>query len=334
MPQMRSGCSRLHRMSLLRSWQPAPAGFKHVVSVSLGASKRNAREEISVLGQPFILERIGTDGDAKQAAELFRALDGRVDAFGLGGADLYVIAAGRRYTFNNVRKLVANAKITPVLDGSGLKNTLEREAVAQLDPLLNWRMQKVLMVSAVDRFGMAEALAQAGADVVYGDIVFGLNLDIPLRSLAALRRIAHLALPVITQLPQDWFYPTGAKQDSSVQGKGTRYYAWADVIAGDTHYAKRYAPHDLRGKTILTQTITEADRVWMKERGVARLITTTPRIGSRNFATNVLEAFFVALSGKREALSEQEYLHYIRELGFRPEINELTGTSGSGIHSR
>lgn len=308
---------------LLSGWRPAPPGFKHVVSVSLGGSKRNAREEIHVLGQPFVLERIGTDGDARAAAALFQGLDGRVDAFGLGGADLYVIAAGRRYSFDNVRKLVAHAKITPVLDGSGLKNTLERDAIAQLDPLLNWRTRKVLMVSAVDRFGMAEALAQHGADVVYGDIVFGLNVDVPLRSLPALRRVARLALPAITKLPQDWFYPTGAKQETSVAGKGTRYYAWADVIAGDTHYAKRYAPRDLHGKTILTQTITEADRGWMRERGVARLITTTPRMGSRNFATNVLEAFFVALSGKRGALSEEEYLRYIREVGFRPEINEL-----------
>ncbi|WP_180970028.1 quinate 5-dehydrogenase [Deinococcus planocerae] len=308
---------------LLSGWHPAPAGFKHVVSVSLGNSKRNAREEMSVLGQPFVLERIGTDGDARRAAALFQALDGRVDAFGLGGADLYVIADGRRYTFGNVRKLVSHAKITPVLDGSGLKNTLERDAVAQLDPVLNWRTRRVLMVSAVDRFGMAEALSEHGADVVYGDIVFGLNLNVPLRSIGALRRVARLALPAITKLPQDWFYPTGDKQETSVEGQGTRLYAWADVIAGDTHYAKRYAPRDLIGKTILTQTITEADRAWMKERGVARLITTTPRIGSRNFATNVLEAFFVALSGKREALSEEEYLRFVREVGFRPEINEL-----------
>lgn len=307
----------------LRDWQPAPPGYKHVVSISLGGSKRNAREEIEVLGQPFVLERLGTDGDARQAAGLFEALDGRVDAFGLGGADLYVLADGRRYTFNNVRKLVAHARQTPVLDGSGLKNTLERHATAQLDAELNWQTQRVLMVSAVDRFGMAEALAVAGADVVYGDLIFGLNLDFPIRSLDALRRAARLLLPPLTTLPQDWFYPTGDKQNESVQGKGTRYYAWADVIAGDTHFAKRYAPHDLSGKTVLTQTITEADRDWMKDRGVARLITTTPRIGSRNFATNVLEAFFVTLSGKREALTPEEYLHYIEQVGFRPEINQL-----------
>ncbi|MCP2013126.1 hypothetical protein L1280_000254 [Deinococcus sp. HSC-46F16] len=307
----------------LSGWQPAPPGFKHVVSVSLGNSSRNAREELTVLGQPFVLERLGTDGDVKKAAALFASLDGRVDAFGLGGADLYLFADGRRYTFSNVRKLVSHARLTPVLDGSGLKNTLERDAIAQLDPVVGWRGQRVLMVSAVDRFGMAEALAGAGADVVYGDLVFGLNVNVPLRSIGALRRLARLALPALTRLPQDWFYPTGDKQNSSVQGQGTRYYAWADVIAGDTHYAKRYAPRDLRGKTVLTQTITEADRAWMEERGVARLITTTPRIGKRNFATNVLEAFFVALSGKREALSEGEYLRYIREVGFRPEVTEL-----------
>lgn len=307
----------------LQGWRPAPAGFKHVVSVSLGSSRGNAREEVTVLGQPFILERIGTDGDKGRAAELFRALDGRIDAFGLGGADLYVWADGRRYAFRSVRQLVANAKITPVLDGSGLKNTLERDAVAQLDPALNWRTQKVLMVSAVDRFGMAEALAEHGADIVYGDIVFGLNVDRPIRHIHTLRRVAKLVLPVVTRLPQDWFYPTGKKQEQSVQGQGTRYYTWADVIAGDTHYVKRYAPQDLRGKTILTQTITEADRAWMKERGVARLVTTTPRMGKRNFATNVLEAFFVALSGKREALTPAEYLQFIREVGFRPEINEV-----------
>ncbi|MFC6592142.1 quinate 5-dehydrogenase [Deinococcus lacus] len=313
----------------LQTWQPAPQGYKHVVSISLGHSARNAREEVTVLGQPFILERIGTDGDAELAARYFRELDGRVDAFGLGGADLYVLADGKRYTFANVKKLVANARQTPVLDGSGLKNTLEREAVRQLDPLLNWRTQRVLMVSAVDRFGMAEALAQHGADTVYGDIIFGLNLDYPLRSLGALRRAARLLLPPLTHLPQDWFYPTGEKQTQSVEGQGTKYYAWADVIAGDTHFAKRYAPSDLRGKTVLTQTITEADRRWMQERGVARLITTTPRMGNRNFATNVLEAFFVTLSGRRSALTAQEYLDYITQLGFRPEVTEVTELNGS-----
>ena len=71
------------------------------------------------------------------------------------------------------------AKITPIVDGSGLKNTLEREAVAfmQRDLGIDLRGKRVLMVSALDRFGMAQALVDAGADVLFGDFIFALDKD-------------------------------------------------------------------------------------------------------------------------------------------------------------
>ena len=307
---------------LLKDWQPAPDGYKHVVSISLGSSKRNAREQTELLGQKFILERLGTDGDMKVAREMLLYLDGKVDAFGLGGTDIYIVAGDKRYTFREIAPMVAGLK-TPVVDGSGLKHTLEREAIAQLEPLIHWKGCHTLLVASVDRFGMAEALSEAGADVLYGDVVFGLNLNVPIRSMNALRGVARVILPVLTFLPFKWFYPTGEKQEQSVKGVGTRYYDWAEVIAGDTHYVKRYAPDSLLGKTILTQTITAADREWARERGVKRLITTTPRIGSRNFATNVMEALLVAYAGADSALNEGEYHELIKRMDFRPQVTEF-----------
>ncbi len=307
---------------MLSHWTPAPDGYKHVVSVSLGSSKRDAREETELLGQKFVLERLGTDGDMKKMREMLLALDGKVDAFGLGGTDLYIVAGDRRYTFREIAPLVKGLK-TPVVDGSGLKHTLEREAVEQLEPVIHWKGCRTLLVSSVDRFGMAEALSEAGADVLYGDLVFGLNVNVPLRSMNSIRKVARAILPALTFLPFKWFYPTGEKQEKSVQGVGTRYYDWAEVIAGDTHYVKRYAPARLDGKTILTQTITEADREWARVRGLKRLITTTPKIGSRNFATNVMEAMLVAYRGADAALSEAQYRDLLLKLDFRPQVTEF-----------
>ncbi|WP_045234086.1 hypothetical protein [Deinococcus pimensis] len=315
-------------------WTPAPAGYKHVVSVSIGSSKRNAREQTEVLGQKFVLERIGTNGDMRRAGELLATLDGKVDAFGLGGTDLYIVAGERRYTFRDIAKLAANARVTPILDGSGLKHTLEREAVRLLEPVVHWRSRKTLMVSAVDRFGMAEALAEAGADLVFGDVVFSLGMNVPLRSIRSLRRTAHTLLPVLTKLPFQWFYPTGEKQEKSVQGPGTRYYDWADVLAGDFLYIRRYAPARLDGKTILTNTTTPSDVEWARAAGAARLVTTTPRIGGRTFGTNVMEAFFVALAGQGRPLTESEYLGYIHQVGFKPEIMDLQGDPASAGTAR
>ncbi|MFX8164834.1 hypothetical protein ABTL04_21130, partial [Acinetobacter baumannii] len=61
--------------------------------------------------------------------QLFAELDGKVDALGIGGADLHIWVGNRRYTFRSIQKLVSVARKTPVVDGSGLKNTLEREAL-------------------------------------------------------------------------------------------------------------------------------------------------------------------------------------------------------------
>jgi len=55
---------------------------------------------------------------------------------------------------------------------------------------------------------------------------------------------------------------------------------------------------------------------------VARLATTTPRLGGRSFGTNVMEAFMVALAGKHP-LSEAEYDEWIDRLGLHPEWVDL-----------
>ncbi|MDX2006439.1 MAG: quinate 5-dehydrogenase [Meiothermus sp.] len=297
---------------------------KRVVSVSIGSSKRNSKAEVRLegLSEPIVLERIGTDGSWEKAIALVKELDGQVDAFGLGGADLYVYAGDRRYTFRDALKLARAAQKTPMVDGSGLKHTLERNAVRLLEQEMDWKSKKVLIPSAVDRFGLAEAMHATGAQVMYGDIVFGLGLDIPIYRLSLLQKIAHILLPIVTNLPFEWFYPTGEKQEKQVLDWRQKYFKWADVVAGDWHYIRRFMPPDMQGKTVLTNTTTEADLEFMKAHGIAKLITTTPRLSGRSFGNNVMEGFIVALAGKHP-LSEGEYLEYIEQLGLKPQVTVL-----------
>lgn len=297
---------------------------KHVVSVSIGSSKRNSKAEVYVesLGETFVLERIGTDGSWEKAIELVKELDGKVDAFGLGGADLYVYAGNHRYTFRDAARMARAARKTPMLDGSGLKHTLERNAIRLLEPQIGWKDKKVLVPSAVDRFGLAEALDAAGARVLFGDLIFGLGLPIPIYRLSLLQKLAYILLPIITQLPFQWLYPTGEKQEKEVQDWRQRYFQWADVVAGDWHFMRRFMPPNMQGKVILTNTTTPEDIEFMRARGIARLITTTPRLAGRSFGTNVMEAFIVAVAGQYP-LSEADYLEYIEKLNLQPEITEL-----------
>lgn len=300
--------------------------MRRVVSVSLGSSKRNKVHEVEILGEMFKIERIGTDGDLNAFAKMFTELDGQVDALGVGGADIYVVVGRKRYAFKQIQKLVSGAKKTPVVDGSGLKHTLERETILSLqrDGIVDFKQEKVLLVSAVDRFGMAQALIEVGAKTVYGDLLFGIGVPIPIRSYSTVKLIGAIMLPIITRLPFKWFYPTGEKQDSRTP-KFPKVFGEATFICGDWHYIKRYAPDRLEGKTILTQTLRKADLDWLRTTGARRAITTTPVMGGETFATNVMEGVVVAVNHKRpDELTEKDYLDTLARLNWKPNVIDLT----------
>jgi hypothetical protein len=300
--------------------------MKKVVSVSLGSSRRDHRATVTFLGEAFDISRVGTDGKLDAAIAMVRELDGHVDAIGLGGIDVYLYAGRHRYALRDGLRLLEAATVTPIVDGSGLKNTLERQAVRfmQDDLGMDLRGKRVLMVSALDRFGMAQALVDAGADVLFGDFIFALDKDMPVRDLHLFEELAEKYLPDACKLPFQFFYPTGKKQDKPPEPKYSQYYDRAEIVAGDFHFMRQYMPPRLDGKIILTNTVTAADVDELAVRGAKTLITTTPELGGRSFGTNVLEAALLALLGKKwsEAVPA-DYERLLHELQLRPRVVAL-----------
>jgi hypothetical protein len=300
--------------------------MKRVVSISIGASTRNKTAEVEILGEKFIIERIGTDGDLKKAIELIKELDGKVDAFGMGGIDLYLSAGNKRYIIKDALPLKNAAKITPIVDGSGLKNTLERKVIKYIQKkgIVNIKEKKVLMTSVMDRFGMAQAFYEEGARLIIGDLMFALNLPIPLHSLKVVYFLSFIIVPIVVRLPFEMIYPTGDKQLKIDSKKYERFYKEADIIAGDFLFIKKYMPERLDGKIIVTNTVTQEDVEMMKEKGVKILITTTPNINGRSFGTNVMEGVLVAVAGKKqEEMTPQDYDELLDKIGFEPRIEYL-----------
>jgi len=300
--------------------------MKTIVSVSLGSSTRDHRAVTNLLGEEFDISRIGMDGKLDAAIAKVKELDGHVDAIGLGGIDVYLYAGTHRYALRDGVRLLEAAKVTPVVDGSGLKNTLEREAVRfmQDDLGMELRGKHILMVSALDRFGLAQALVDAGADVLFGDFIFALDLDKPVRGLKEFEQMAEKYLPDACKLPFQFFYPTGKKQDKPPEPKYPQYYEEADIIAGDFHFMRQFMPDRLDGKIVLTNTVTATNIEELRSRGIAKLITTTPDFEGRSFGTNVIEAALLALLGKTWAdVRPEDYERVLHELHLHPRVVEL-----------
>jgi hypothetical protein len=180
----------------------------------------------------------------------------------------------------------------------------------------------VFLVCGVDRFGMAEALQEAGAQLTFGDLLFGLGFNKPLRSLEALASWAKVLAPIVTRLPVSWLYPMGKEQQKR-RPKFSQYFLENDIIAGDFHFIRKFMPEKLPGKTIITNTVTAADRAMLKEAGVKLLVTTTPSLEGRSFGTNVMEALLVALKEAKASLSADEYIELLDKYKIEASIEYL-----------
>lgn len=300
--------------------------MKRVVSISIGSSKRNHKVETNMLGQDIIIERIGTDGDKEKAIQLIKNLDGKVDAFGLGGIDMYLRCKDKRYIIKDSIPLKQAAAITPILDGTFLKDTLERRIIELLNAegTISLKGKKILITSALDRYGMAAAFEEQGSSIVYGDIIFALGIPLRIKSYNTLYNIARVLAPLILKLPFQMLYPTGKSQDASSNNKFDKFFQEADIIAGDYLYIKKYMPEKMEGKIIITNTITSSDIEELTKRGVELLVTTTPEFNGRSFGTNVMEAVIVALSGKNlENMDNKDFNQMLDELEFRPRVEYL-----------
>jgi hypothetical protein len=152
--------------------------------------------------------------------------------------------------------------------------------------------------------------------------MFALGIPIPLRTPAAVQRLAAVVMPIAGRLPFEWVYPTGEKQEKRTPKYG-QWYAWATVVAGDFHYIKRFMPDTLPGKVICTNTTTPDDVAFLKAAGVRHLVTTTPVMDGRSFGTNMLEAALVAVSGKGRPLTRPELEALIDELKLEPNLQTL-----------
>jgi len=296
--------------------------MKRAVSISLGSSKRDKSVTIKLKDQEILVERIGTDGDIEKARQLYLDLDGKVDAFGVGGVDLYLRLDEREYPLRAALKLVEGVTQTPLCDGRGLKHTLERRVFELAKPQLgDVHFKQGFVPVAVDRQGLAEAVAEVSEKIVIGDLMVALGVPIPIYGIPAFKRVARIMLPIVSYFPMSMlFYGSdGAEQEP----KYVKYFEGSDLIAGDFLFMRKYMPERMDGKTVVTNTTTEENIELLKSRGVKTVITTTPRYEGRSFGTNMMEAALTAFSGKGRRLTNEELNELIDELGLRPDVIEL-----------
>jgi predicted amino acid dehydrogenase len=291
-----------------------------------------AREEsrtIQVLGREVRINTVSCHGDHQRARDLVKEYDGEVDAIALDRLPLTLRLGRARVVHELGKPLAAAAGRTPLVDGSGICAGLERWGVILADraePGI-FAEKRVLMVPGLNHVGLASSLMHHASEIRYADpvVFFGLSHFPGVARRATLEQSAAPILDTLRTDPYERLFPAAGSKSMGSHG---RLFAWADVLAGDVAAIRRFAPQDLRHKTIVVDSIEEADLEDLAARGASIVVSMMPSMGEEGglarLPAPVVEAVLVALRPSAGLpLTEDTYLDMIADLDWTPGVRYL-----------
>ena len=295
-----------------------------IVSISLGSPNYDYEFVDKLLGKRYHIRRIGTGGDVRLARKLVREHDGQVDAIGLAGMSVVFHVADKIYRHKETLKVAHAARYTPVVGGRGLKRILDRWAIRDLaarEPGI-FRRKNVFFLSGVANWDIYSVMREFTENVSFGDAILHFGVPKVMHSERSFRRYARVSMPMLTRRPYVTFFPRGKTGEDLQHLLLSDPFQKADVIVGDLSLVLHFSPRDLRGKTVVTDTIDEERLTLLRERGVDIVCTTTPEVFPGHRADlNVIQAVFIAHLGKPpDEITDDDYLSLIRRLEARPRV--------------
>ncbi|MCK6424097.1 MAG: saccharopine dehydrogenase NADP-binding domain-containing protein [Burkholderiaceae bacterium] len=300
--------------------------MKKVTTVSLGSSKQDFEFETRFLGQPFRVRRMGADDDIGRAWELMRRQQAECDAIGLGEVgDHYHVGQDTRIDKETQRLLKVVTRV-PATTGATLRRLLQVRAVRQVHNQLGHYFDNnlVLFLSGMRNYDMAVALSDYTPNLKFADALAQTGAPTMLTSLLQLELYARGSGLVLGGRP-------GEMLEAALTGfKRTRLAAEverAHVVVGTFHELEQVgSPKNLAGKTVVTSAVDERRLAFFKRCRVNLVVDVSPQLFDRVVGTNVIEAMILAALDKpAEAVSDDDFLEIIDELGLQPRLLHPTG---------
>jgi hypothetical protein len=249
------------------------SAMKQIAVIHLGDA--NSEEVVSLLDQKVRVLQFGCGGDGDKARALIAEHDGKVDAIGLDGLPA-MLELGPFSKPHEVGQTAFCRQKTPVVDGSGIRAGLERWAVILADRAQPgiFAEKHVLMVPGLNHSGLTQALSATRRRALRRSD--GL-LWLPSFPASAARATWISAAPgTLDQLQGCALPPPLPAAGTPGSERAGAPFEWADVIAGDIGAIRRYAPAQLKRKTVVVECASEEDVADLRGRGVSIVVTLMP----------------------------------------------------------
>jgi predicted amino acid dehydrogenase len=297
-----------------------PAG---IVNVSLAGSDRDYDVHVTFLERDLHLRRIATDGDVAAARELVAswadeaaviAVTGirEARAIGLYDGDLADVETVKQAT----RKV-------PVTDGRALADVLQEWSIRHVNTLMPgyFTNARVVVLGGSNHAGTIRILREFTENFEFADPL--LRLDLPKR--VASGPVLGMAVDTVTGPLQR--VPTSVKSRFKAPGRGIsaaltrRALEDSHVIVATFEELEAFGVDDLRGKTVVTASISKERLAELAAKDVDMVLDCTPQPFDVTINAAVLEAMMLAASSSPLGrLTNDDLLDMVVSAGLEPRL--------------
>lgn len=294
-----------------------------IACIDLSPDAERATFNIELPGAHVSWDRVPVRQNIEHIGQLIPELLNEYDSVAMQGISSAFRIGSRIYHNENLRsQLRLDEYGERFNDGSTLLATLERYIVQQAAEELpfSFRDKNILFFSGLNRYGSAEVLSKYTRQLVFGDLLYGFRLGIPISSFHQLENSAPQLVRAVMQAPASWFWPA-ARRSRRMMPRFQMYFKRADIIIGGLSYFHRYKPDSLAGKTVFTNIRDERDLDIFRELDVEYVVSLSPKISGVFTPIPVLEAAFRLCgseSGNRNI--EDYFLNQIHRMELKPDI--------------
>jgi predicted amino acid dehydrogenase len=299
----------------------ANAAPLRIACLSLLPGAHESEMRSVILGREYIWYTIPCEAQLDAVRDLLPELAADFDAVALDGIVSSFRIGEKSYPHEYVVNYLRLNDYSNVYDGSALTATLERHMVKlaadQLADQLKGR--HVLFLCGLSRAGSAEVLSGYSKRLVFGDLLYGFRLGIPIIGYKNFLNAAPGLVNAVSHSPAQWYWPS-ARSTRSPLPRFSYYFRRSDVIVGDLIYFQRYAPETLEGKVIFTTLRNEADLELFRQSGAGRVVSLTPVVDGSFLPQPVLESILRLDARQRYGDLQDHFLNQLQEMELAPFI--------------
>jgi predicted amino acid dehydrogenase len=294
-----------------------------IVNVSLASSDRDYDVHVTFLDRALHLRRIGTNGDVAAARELVRKWADDADVIAVTGIREARAIGLYDGDLADVETVKQATQAVPVTDGKALSDVLQEWSVRHVNTQMPgfFTNARVVVLGGPNHAGTVRILREFTENFDFADPL--LRLDLPKR-VASGPVLGMAADAVMWPLHR---VPTSVKSRGKAPGRGIssaltrRAVGASHVIVATFEELEAFGVDDLRGKTVISASISSDRLAALAAKDVDMVLDSTPQPFDVTINAAVLEAMMLAASSSPLGrLTNDDLLDMVVSGGLEPRL--------------